>query len=337
MKNDYLTTIVNEINNRSKHYSVGELQQIRKEILGFKRLPSREIFTSVTTFDDWAFHHGGRKELQFNIGLESLEGGDEIRFGVAFSLECSQSLPTIDILVPKIALFNDYMQSNQESFADMRMWHYQGGRSTDYTPSVIPPELVTEGVFVFLGIRQPVDLLDYDSALRAMDKLLPLYLYTESNGEIEHHKSNTTSWQFQFRAGCSVKSSSTNASLAKRKLDIQLRHNDIQEALYRKLSKQYGENNVGAELQSGNGTSVDIIVRHPKEYWFYEIKTAHTAKACIRQAIGQLLEYSYWPKNQEASRLVIVGEPKIDQDGKQYIEKLKKNFALPVEYESIEI
>ena len=108
MEKDCLTTIVNEINNRAKQYNVGALQQIRKEILGFKRLPSREIFTSVTTFDDWAFHHGGRKELQFNIGLESLEGGGEIRFGVAFSLECSQSLPSIDILVPKIDLFNDF-------------------------------------------------------------------------------------------------------------------------------------------------------------------------------------------------------------------------------------
>ena len=337
MQQEYLTKITHEINVRSKRYDLGDLQKIRKEVLGLKRLASQDIFTSTTTFDDWAFHYGGRKELQFNIGLESLDGGNEIRFGVAFSLECSQSLPSIDILIPKIAMFNDYMQSNSESFADMRMWHYQDNRSTDYTPSPIPPELITEGVLVFLGVRQPIDHLDYDAAIKAMNRLLPLYLYTETDGKIEQPRNKGKTWAFQFKPGCTSKSSTADANLAKRKLDIQLRHNDIQEALYQKLSDEYGNENVGTELSSGSGTSVDLIVKHSNEYWFYEIKTAHTAKACIRQAIGQLLEYSYWPKNQEATRLVIVGEPALDEEGSLYIETLKSKVFLPLDYESIKI
>ena len=119
---------------------------------------------------------------------------------------------------------------------------------------------------------------------------------------------------------------------------ISLRHNVIQEALYNKLSKKYGSDNVGTEISSGNGGSIDLVVKRKKdEFWFYEIKTAHTAKACIRQAIGQLLEYSFWPKNKEASRLVVVGEPVLDDEAYQYIEYLKRRFRLPIDYETIKI
>ena len=231
MENGYLAKIIQKINSYAKSYDLGELQKIRKEIIGLKRLPSQEIFTSATIFDDWAFHYGGRKELQFNVGLELIANINYIRFGVAFSLERSQSLQSIDILIPKIALFNDVMQSNSENFADMRMWHYQGERSSDYLPSPISPELVTEGVFIFLGVKQPVEDLDYDLAVKVMNRLLPLYLYTETDGRIERKKSSQDTWSFNFKPGCTSKASSTSTDLFQKQLSIGLRHNDIQEAL----------------------------------------------------------------------------------------------------------
>ena len=338
MKTDFIKNITHEINVRAKAYDIGELQKIRKEILGLKRLASQDVFTSATTFEDWAFHYGGRKELQFNIGLEDIKGDKYIRFGVAFSLECSQSLPSIDILIPKIELFNDYVQSNFDNFADMRMWHYFKERSSDYVPSPIPPELVTEGAFIFLGVKQSIDDLNYDLAIEAMNRLMPLYLYTESNGEFERSNKNNNGWSFNFKPGCTAKASLTKANLKDRKLAISLRHNVIQEALYNKLSNIYGRHNVGTEILSGKGGSVDLVVRYKEdEFWFYEIKTEHTAKACIRQAIGQLLEYSFWPNNKEASRLVVVGEPVLDKEANQYIKYLKKRFELPIDYETIKI
>lgn len=50
-----------------------------------QRARGRAIGDSRTTFDSYAFHVGGRTELQFNIGLES--GDEDLRYGVAFSLE----------------------------------------------------------------------------------------------------------------------------------------------------------------------------------------------------------------------------------------------------------
>lgn len=136
--------------------------------------------------------------------------------------------------------------------------------------------------------------------------------------------------------GCTTKLSTATASYPQKQLDIELRHNDIQKALHQQLSEKYGSENVGTEISSGRGNSVDLIVKQKPEYWFYEIKTAHTAKKCIRQAIGQLLEYSYWPNNQEATRLVIVGKPIMDEEARKYIEKLRSQFTLPIYYESIE-
>jgi hypothetical protein len=60
---------------------------------------------------------------------------------VAFSLDSSQALPRIDVLIPKIKFFNEFMQLYPEKYADMRMWHYKGERSSDYVPTSIAPGL----------------------------------------------------------------------------------------------------------------------------------------------------------------------------------------------------
>ena len=111
----------------------------------------------------------------------------------------------------------------------------------------------------------------------------------------------------------------------------------MQEALYHRLASQFGADNVGTELASGVGTSVDLVVCRPDGYWFYEIKTAHSPRACIREALGQLLEYAFWPGAQEASRLIIVGESPIDKQGAEYLRQLKTRFSLPVDYEQISL
>jgi len=66
------------------------------------------------------------------------------------------------------------------------------------------------------------------------------------------------------------------------------------------------------KLPNGIGGRIDTVVSQDGGYWFYEIKTAMSARACIRDALAQLLEYAYWPGAREASRLIIVGEPELD-------------------------
>lgn len=329
-----LHSIISEVNLRAKTHPVGMLQEIRKELKGLKHLPTK-IFTTLTTFDEWAFHHGGRKELQFNIGIEHLDGIDELRYGVAFSLETSQSLPDINVLVPKVKLFNDFMELNSERYADMRMWHYaRAVRSSDYMPTSIPSELVSKNVFIFLGKRQPLVQVEYELLLNDLDRLLPLYKYVESYGDLQPISTVTVA-PFEFRPGGTVKKRSAIASQVERELDIDLRHNILQETLHRQLVEDYGRENVGDEQQSGIGTCIDVVVHQKGEYWFYEIKTAHSPRACLRQAIGQLLEYAFWPGTQEATRLIVVGETALDEAGAEYLRKLRERFSLPIEYKQI--
>jgi len=75
-----------------------------------------------------------------------------------------------------------------------------------------------------------------------------------------------------------------------------LLHNELQTALYDALVKIHGNSCVRTELPTGHGTSIDLVVKTAKFCWFYEIKVAKSLKACIRQAIPQLLEYAYWRK-----------------------------------------
>lgn len=325
----FLAQVAEEINKKSKSYKVGKLQSIRKKINKLSRTPSSQLFDQRTVFENWGWHYGGRKELQFNIGIE----GDFVRYGVAFSLECSQSLPNIDVLVPKIARFNEYLNEFCENFSDLRMWHYESDiRSSEYMPSSIPQERVKEGVFIFLGARSKKNAVDYDQILKILDRLLPIYLFTE--GEVSETALKNRLYDFRFSAGCTKKPSYTSGVLTQRELDIQLRHNDYQSKLYTEMSDLYGEDNVGTEIYA-NGLSIDLVVKQGESYWFYEIKTASTARACIRQALGQIMEYSYWPGHQRAAKLVIVGSAVATAEETSYIEYLQKTFSLPLEYKAV--
>lgn len=331
-----INAIARELNSRASKYEIGSLQTIRAKIKGLSRRPGSDIFSSKTISQDWAFHHGGRKELQFNIGAEERLKGYQLRYGVAFSFELSQTLRSIDILIPKVRFFNDYIQLYPERYADMRMWHYwHKRRSEDYLPSPIMPELIVPSTFVFLGKRQPVNEIDFETILRDFDRLLSLYKYVESGGR-EDVVTSGVQKSFRFRAGCIDKPASTSATLAERELNISLKHNTLQAALCRHLISGFGVENVADEHPSGLGTKIDVVVRHSDDdYWYYEIKTAATPRACIREAIGQILEYAYWPGAREASRLIICGEHRLDSDGKQYLRRLKQRFQLPIEYQRI--
>lgn len=324
--------IANKLNELASAHPIGKLQDIRTQLKKLNRRPGDKIFSVQTTFEDWAFHHGGRKELQFNIGADG-DHGDDLRHGVAFSFELSQTLPSIDVLVPKVKLFNDFIELNADIYSDMRMWHYNPARSSEYPVGMISSALVKDDVFVFLGKRQPANKIDYEKILNDFDRLLALYQYVESAGTtapLPLPKSD-----FAFKPGYSKKVATAKVTLSEKELDLDLRHNLLQEALYQQLTSKYGLYTVRTEQPSGVGTQIDVVVNMKGEYWFYEIKTALTPRACLREAIGQLLEYGYWPGAQEPARFIVSGENPIDEDGQEYILRLRKRFSLPIEYQTI--
>lgn len=330
-----IPAIANRLNELADGYLIGGLQDIRTRLKHFDRRPGNKIFSTQTIFERWAFHHGGRTELQFNIGYYDGDNNNDLRYGVAFSFETGQTLPTIDVLVPKVKYFNDYIEANAEDFRDMRLWHYADSRSVDRLPGPIPSALVTKGVFVFLGKRLPATRIDYPTILNDFDRLLALYQYVESGGTTAPTPVDKNG--FDFKPGCPKTRGSTVASLPQRELDIDLRHNRNRDLLYQRLASKYGKDNVGAERPSGVATRIDMVVRVKQEYWFYEIKTALTPRACLREAIGQLLEYGLWPGAHKPARFIVVGEGVLDYEAKEYLRRLRTHFSLTIEYESVTV
>jgi len=333
MSTPNLRTIASELNRKASTHPIGRLQEIRAE-LHRRRRAGRKMFSSATTFRNWAFHFGGRPELQFNIGWDD-EDGKQLRHGVAFSFEPSHSLPRpVSVLRPKISLFNKFMGLHPDFYADMRMWHYKDGKqSRRYAPAPIPDELVANGVFVFLGKLQPGSRIDYESVLTDLDRLLELYRFTEGGG-----KSQTVSVpvQIEFRPGFKPKASSAIATQVRKQWQIILRHNKLQKVLYAQLASRFGAKNVRTEFSNVGRTNVDVVVRRGKAYWFYEIKTAESARECLREALGQILEYAFWPPGARVvSRLIVIGEAVMDDECETYLRLLKERFSLPVEYHRI--
>lgn len=96
-------------------------------------------------------------------------------------------------------------------------------------------------------------------------------------------------------------------------------HAQMQRALYRELLSIHGISAVGAEHLAASSRPADILVRVGDSLFdLYEIKTAFQPKDCVRQALGQLLEYAYWPGGPEFRRLYVVGPSSIDAETTAY-------------------
>lgn len=327
-----LQEIVSEVNRRATGRPLGDIQAFRTVTRGLKR-QSQRVFGSIR-HADWTFHRGGRDELQFNIGFEDGNEKGELRFGTAFSLETSQSLPSIDPLLQKIARFNDYLRQNPREFADLWMWEFAPERGELHHPAPIEERFARPGIFIFLGGIGSAATPDYDTIMEVFDRLTPLYRYVEAGASEASLTANTPN--VSFRPGCPTRLLHASASLSERTLDINLRHNALQWQLHKELVEEFGSEYVGVEQPApGNGGRIDVVVEQGPLRIVYEIKTAMSARSCLREAMGQLLDYGCWPEGRPVDRLVVVGEPALTPAEKVYLKELNRHFPRPIEYRSI--
>jgi hypothetical protein len=342
-----LNSIVREINERAKSHLIGQLPEFRKKAKGLSRLPARNIFSLQTTFERYAFHTGGRKELQFNVGFEGHGRNRRFRHGVAFSFKKGQTLPDPRVLLPRVRRFNKFLVANPNAFSDLKMWRWTKSQDRSKNESPAPIELsakvlVTDSAFIFLGRVQQGDKIDYELILSDFDRLLPLYEFVErDSASVNEEDDFETVGGFKFEPRDIEKITHTTATITGKRLKVDLRENRLQSALRDYLRSKYGSKNVSSEqlisTMRGYLYRADIMVRRGNEYWLYEAKAASTARHCIRQALGQLLEYSFWPGHQEASKLIVVGEAPLNGEASRYLDRLRKEFLLPLEYRQFDL
>lgn len=114
---------------------------------------------------------------------------------------------------------------------------------------------------------------------------------------------------------------------------IDPRHKKIQNAVVELLKDQYinlclekGEES----LTSGQRVDIKGIYKKTNEWHYFEVKTS-SAKQSIREALGQILEYSFYDnKSARATKLYIVGPEKPNEKDIDYIKKLREMYNLPI-------
>jgi len=303
-----------------------------------KSLPGTPFYSGVESGRDYVFHVGGLGELQFNLGFEPVHGISTFRHGVAFSLKTTREFPSIEHLVPKVVRFNEYLHIHPDAFIDFEMWNWSdSGRSENYPVTTIPDFQVNAGsYFIFIGRLQQADAIDLGLILEDFDRLLPLYEFVEGRATFPTEVPESQRNGFVWSPGNKARAKRAIFERSAQTVEKSLRHNAIQPALFDHLKSLYGES-VSGEQATANGTYIDVAVRQGDVYTYYEIKTGLSAQSCIREALGQLLEYSYWPNAQLAARLIIIGEPPLDKDAKTYLATLQKEFSLPMEYRQFDM
>ena len=97
---------------------------------------------------------------------------------------------------------------------------------------------------------------------------------------------------------------------------------------YIKIELEKGEKTLSSSLR------IDIIGIHKKtgEVHYFEVKTS-SAKQSIREAFGQIMEYSHYNhKSSRAQKLYIIGRSQPDEKDAAYLKKLRAMYNLPIWY-----
>lgn len=122
---------------------------------------------------------------------------------------------------------------------------------------------------------------------------------------------------------------------APKPVEIVYLHDAICRGLTKKLRAIYGKSNVKREHPAGYGQfRIDIVVKDDVGLIFYEVKSYTLLITSIREAMGQLMEYAYWPNKLRAKKLVIVTQTPLTPSAAKYIKHIRDTCELPVYYQS---
>lgn len=170
-----------------------------------------------------------------------------------------------------------------------------------------------------------------------LDKILQRY-----NDIFNIHKQ----WKSSFSLECGKQYSEKRAlsEYYREPKEILVVHEQLKKKLIKKIQANNAildsknpidENSLSPENPVNVINYIDLAAKTKKgEVIFFEIKTATEARLCIRQALGQLMEYAFFPyKNTEhAQKLVVVGSGDKTSEIKEYLQKLKGQFQIPIDY-----
>lgn len=327
--------IAETINEKAKDYQMGTFQDLRVKLHhDLNKKPLKNIFSYPKSVrndpdDQYAFHYGGRHELQFNIGFIERDGEEKFRYGIALSLFENKSLPNYRELKPQFDLLTEYLKANKSKLSNYEMYYHDEIR--DVRNFILIDELnerlFSVDFFIFFGKIIPRDEINIDDVLKTFDRLLEIYIYVEGTDEIKKDEKKIKS-----KSDIAKKAEKAFRKITAKTVESDLRHVKIQKRIFRIFCDIYGKENVSYEDTTKIGTNIDLVV-DASEFLYYEIKTYPDIRFCIREAFGQLMEYAYWANEKYPDKLIIISENPITNDAKKYLKKLRTEMNLNIYYQ----
>jgi hypothetical protein len=107
-------------------------------------------------------------------------------------------------------------------------------------------------------------------------------------------------------------------------------HSKIQNELHKELSKLYPGDDIRKEDKN-----VDLTKESNREFIFYEVKSSPSPTYCIREALGQVLNYAFKRKTTKKKKIVVVGRCIPNGHELKFIKYLQSNLSIQFEYLAI--
>lgn len=193
-------------------------------------------------------------------------------------------------------------------------------------------DFVTPDIFSVVRYKpENLNLLEQPLKFSANDPVVTSNYYNLKNKKLDPTFLETRN-SFYFIAGHNAGKANSIRSYSEHNKNISLLHNQIQTTLYNMLCVTFGDSCVGTEISCNLGNRIDIVVKEKDKYSLYEIKVLNNAKSCIREAMGQLMEYAFYNDKMNIKKLVIVSPHKLTNSDEQYLDRLNKIFGLPLKY-----
>lgn len=109
-------------------------------------------------------------------------------------------------------------------------------------------------------------------------------------------------------------------------------HNMMQNRFLRYLKEKHQGQHVEREYEN----RVDVYRQFGKSEWMYEIKPFESPYRCIREGIGQLLDYVHRFKKHPNLKIIIVGPEKPKAKDQRFIDHIQQSIGLDFEYQSFD-
>ena len=262
----------------------------------------------------------------FNISLYSIDGASKTKYwiGKINNVEVIDDPTSLKVVshYKKEKWLNEMVSQLEEVEADAKSFR----------------KWMNETLFNVRFRPEDLDLLDEPLPLSKSAEVVSSTRYILLNKIIEPNFENDEEGEFNFKPQKPSDNRNYNSSYFSKgkKVELKLKHKEIIDGLYSLLCELHGKDNVSAELKTGFGTKMDLTVKTSSGLIIYEVKTYNTIKANIREAFGQLLEYSYWPDKDLAKELIIVSHLNATDAVMNYMDLLRNKFKLPIYYQKFD-